>query len=226
MRWLVAAVLLGSSASLQATGLCGSGEVTNEHLKMRILILNAPVDTHSPYVHVDAPNADQSYTLNVGYRPTEAGLGRPAMLRVTALVPHPAQGDAEPHQIEWRSASGRWFNPGYWSTPERSFPDKEARGAVGYTMAQGAPFPYRTELLDQLARGGRFDFRSLDRDGDVVSSGAVDYPPHEAVARMYDTARAQAAARLKPCGEPAPAIRPYAPPATKKAGGESAPPTE
>ena len=211
MRWLFPSFVLCFSATVQAEPLCGSGSASDADVKMLVHIDKAEAGKFSPLVMVDAPNQDKSYTLLVSYRPTETGLGSPAKLHVKALVPYPAQGEPEPHQIEWRSTSGKWVNPGFWATPQRWSPKEDVRGKTNYPIAQGNPFPSRTEMLDELGRGARYEFRSLDRDGNVVSSGSVEYPDPQRINRMYEVAKAKAVANLKPCGPPAAVIRPYEP---------------
>lgn len=213
MRLFVTSLIVCFSASAHAELLCSVGEASDANLKLRVDITNATADRLEPLVMVTAPNPDKSYTLMISYRPTEAGLGQPSMFYVKALVPYPTQGEPEPLRIEWRSGSGPWVNPGFWSTPQRWFPKEEMRGATDYKIAQGKPFPSRTDLLDEIGRGARFEFRNLDQNGDVVNSGWAEYPEPQRIAQMYHIARAGAVARLSPCGPPAAVIRPYVPPA-------------
>jgi hypothetical protein len=104
-----------------------------------------------------------------------------------------------------------------WSGPQRLFPNEEARFAASYRLAQGEPFPHTTEVLDQMARGVRYEFRNLDEQANVVSTGAADYPPQQIIDELYATAREEAVARLRPCDtrRVAPVV-PAAPPKPKR----------
>jgi hypothetical protein len=221
MFWLlsVAASLASSGPPVSAppAKLCGGDDSSRGNVSMTLRILNAPTDLHSPYVGVRARSDDGSYTFSVGYRPTQQGLGKPHIVHVDALVHFASEADARPLRLEWRAPGEAWSNPRHWSTPQRHFPGEEARFSTNYRLGQGAPFPHGTEVLDDLARGVRYEFRMLDEAGQIVGTGAAVYPPGPDIEEMYASARKQALARLKPC-DPAKgkAIVPVAPPATNK----------
>ena len=197
--------------------LCGGADLTRGRVSMTLRILNAPADFHSPYVHVRARNEDGSYSLSVGYRPTEQGLGRPHNVYVDALVGFASEAEVRSIRIEWREPGGTWSNRIMWSEPQRLFPNEEARFAADYRLAQGEPSPHTTEALDQMARGVRYEFRNLDQQANVVSTGAADYPPQQVIDEMYAVARAEAVARLKPCDtRQVPLVVQAAPPAPKR----------
>jgi hypothetical protein len=200
-------------APASPASLCGSADLSRGNVLMAVRILNAPADLHSPYVIVRARNEDGSYSLSVGYRPTEQGLGKPHNVHVDAKVRFASEAEARPLRLEWREPGGAWSIPVLWSTPQRHFPNEEARFSANYRMGQGEPFPHGTDVLDNMARGVRYEFRNLDEAGNVVSAGATDYPPQQVIDEMYATARRQAVARLRPCStRQAPAVVPVAPP--------------
>lgn len=199
-------------APASPANLCGSADLSRGNLSMTLRTLNAPADLHSPYVSVRARNEDGSYSLSVGYRPTEQGLGKPHIVHVDALVHFTSDAEARPLRLEWREPGGAWSNPVRWSTPQRPFPSEETRFGANYRLGQGEPFPHDTDVLDNMARGVRYEFRNLDQAGSVVSAGTTDYPPQQVIDEMYATAREQAVARLRPCAVgQAPAVVPMAP---------------
>jgi hypothetical protein len=201
------------AASAPPARLCGGADLVRGNVSMILRILNVPTDLHSPYVGARARNADGSYSLSVGYRPTKKGLGRPHIVHVDALAPFASEAEVRPLRLEWRAPGEAWTNPKHWSEPQRHFPKEEARYATNYRLGQGLPHPHGTEVLDNLAKGVRYEFRSVDEAGRVVASGSADYPPQRVMEEMYATARKQALARLKPCSTGrAPSIVPVAPP--------------
>ena len=199
--WSLAVIVasVATSASGSTTRLCGGADLSRGNVSLTLRILGAPADPHSPYVGVRARNEDGSYTLSVGYRPTERGLGKPQSVYVDVLVNFPIESDARPLRLEWREPGGAWSNLIMWSTPQRQFPREEARFSTSYRLGQGEPYPHGTDLLDNLARGARYEFRNLDQAGNVVSTGTAEFPPQQVMEAMYATARAEAAARLRPC---------------------------
>jgi hypothetical protein len=218
MRWIAAGVMFCLSASAQAKELCGRGSASSGRLELTVLASQEGSAPRVTYVYVQTSNPDGSYRLSVGYDPTDAGLGAPTSAEVQIVMPVPDPERAEPEQVMWRAGSGPWFNPGYWSTPRRTFVDpKETRGSVGYGMAQAPVLAYRAELLQALDGGVSYEFKRIDRSGREIGSGSVDYPPSQRIAELYDKARRQALAKLRPCGNAppmtsAPAPSPPAPP--------------
>jgi len=194
---------LGASVAAQApsplANLCGGSDLSRGNVTMAVRILNAPADLHSPWVHVRARNEDGSYSLVVDYRPTEQGLGRPHMVHVDALVSFASDAEARPVRFEWREPGEAWLSPASWTTPQRHSPNEEARFRANYRMGQGEPLPHGTGVLDDVARGVRYEFRNLDQEGHVVSTGVADYPPQQMIEDMYAVAKRQAVARLRPC---------------------------
>ena len=216
---LLIATVAGVAAPAPASPakFCGSADLSRGNLSMIVRILDAPADFNSPYVAVRAPNEDGSYSLSVGYRPTQRGLGKPHIVHVDVLVHFDSDAAARPLRLEWREPGGAWSDPVLWSSPQRHFPNEEARFRANYRLGQGEPFPHGTDVLDNMARGVRYEFRNLDQEGNVVSTGAADYPPQQVIDEMYATAKRQAAARLRPCPEGrAPPIVPAAPSTTNR----------
>ncbi len=207
------AAVITAQAPAPPARLCGGADLSRGKLSMTVRILNAPADLHSPWVHVRSRNDDGSYSLTVDYRPTEQGLGKPNMVHVDALMSFAGDAEARPIRFEYREPGEAWLNPVSWMTPQRHSPDEEARFRAIFRMGQGEPLPHGTDVLDEMARGVRYEFRNLDEAGNVVSTGTADYPPQQVIEGMYSTARAQAVARLRPCptGQP-PAIVPAARP--------------
>jgi hypothetical protein len=207
MRWIAAGLMLCLSVAAQAKELCGVGEASSGRLEARLMVSPVDGNLRVTFMHIQTSNPDGTYRLSVHYHPTEAGLGTPTIADVEAVVPVPDPEQAEPEQIMWRAGPGAWFNPGYWDTPRRTFADpKETKGTVRYRLGQGRVHPYRTELLETFGPGVRWEFRPLDRNGREIGSGAVDYPPSKAIAALYDETRAEAFAKLRPCGTYGPPI--------------------
>lgn len=208
MRWIAAGAMLCLSAAAQAEELCSKGQASGERLDLSVLVSkNGAAPPQVTYVHVHAAGGDGSYRLSVHYDPTDAGLGIPTRAAIEISMPVPDPEQAAHEQIEWRAGSGPWFNPGDWATPRRIAADpKEIRGSVHYTMAQGRIHPYRAELLGTFGTGIRYEFRRIDPAGRPIGSGSVDYPSSTVIAGLYDRARAQAVANLRPCGGSAPPI--------------------
>jgi hypothetical protein len=201
MRSIAAIAMLCLSAAAQAEALCGVGEASSGGLKARVMVSPEDGAPRVTYFHVQASNPDGTYQLSVHYDPTDAGLGTPMMASVEAYMPVPDPERAEPEQIEWRAGPGPWFHPGYWGTPQRTGVDPTStKGSVHYTLAQGRVHPYRTELLERFGPGVRWEFRRLDESGREIGSGAVDYPSSKAIAALYGETRAEAFAKLRPCG--------------------------
>jgi len=197
--------------------LCGGADFSRDNAAMTLRFLGAPADLHSPYVHVKVRNEDGSYSFSVGYRPSEQGLGKPHMVHVDTLVSFPSDADVRPLRLEWRAPSEAWSRPLHWSTPQRFSPSEEVRFRANYRLGQGAPFPHGTEVLDILAKGARYEFRSVDQRGEILSAGSASYPRREVIEEMYSVAREQALGRLKPCKDgPGAKIVPVAPPARNK----------
>lgn len=208
-----AAVLLCLSAGAQAEELCSSGNARSGGLQITLLVSKKD---HAPpvvtYMHVTAPNPEKSHSLSVHYNPTDAGLGTPTRAEVDIFFKVPDPERAEPERIEWRLGSGPWFNPGTWGTVRPAYGNpKDGSAMVSHTLAQGRIHPYRTELLDALVPGVRWEFRRLDRQGREIGSGAVDYPPARVIAGLYERARANGVGGLRPCRHDGPPI--VAPPA-------------
>lgn len=201
LRRFIMGLVLCSPAAVQAENLCARGEVSNGPLKMTVVMAIADGRTQTLYASVTPSNPSEPYALEVLYRPTEAGLGPAERLDVQARVPLPTDGKPQPHQIEWRMGPDEWFNPGYWSTPDR-WESAATTGIVRYNMAQSPPHPVRSEILAAVARGIRYEFRSLGMTGNTVGSGWVEYPAAAAIVDMYAEARARTVANLKPCGPP------------------------
>lgn len=226
MRLLAATALLCLSAQAGAEELCSAGEASGGRL---VVTLTVSKQDKSPprvtYMHVGATGADSDYKLSVWYDPSDAGIGTPVMTGVEIRMPVPDPERAEPERIEWRVGSGAWFNPGYWGNPGRSGADpKQIRGSVHYTIAQSQVHPYRIELLDTFAPGVRWEFRRLDREGRVIGSGAVNYPPSQVVDALYRRARAQGIAGLRPCGSDGPPMIALPAPRPMRIGPPAGPP--
>jgi hypothetical protein len=203
---------LQAPTSASPLPLCGGADFSRDTAAMTLRFLGAPADLHSPYVHVKVRNEDGSYSFSVSYRPTEQGLGKPHMVHVDTLVSFPSDADVRPLRLEWRAPGEAWSSPLHWSTPQRFSSSREIRFRANYRLGQGAPFPHSTEVLDNLAKGVRYEFRSVDQSGETLSAGSASYPPRKVIEEMYSAAREQALARLEPCNDgPAPKIVPVAP---------------
>jgi hypothetical protein len=207
---------LAAPASASPPPLCGGDDLVRGNVAMTLRILNAPADLHSPYVSVTVRNEDRSYRISVGYWPTRKGLGKPGIVHVYALIRFASEAEARPVRLEWRAPGETWTNsPAYWA-PQRFFPKEEPRFETSERLGQGPPLPHGTEVLDNLAKGVRYEFRSFDKAGQMVASGTVLYPPQRVMEEMYATARKSALGRLKPCdmgmGPPMVQTVPPAPP--------------
>lgn len=193
----VAAVVAPAPASPAA--LCGGDDLSRGNVSMTLRIMDAPADFHSPDVGVRARNEDGSYSFSVGYRPTEHGLGRPHIVHVDILIGLAGNAEARPLRLEWRAPGEAWSTRPNWSTPRRPFPREQPRFGANYRLGQSGPHAHDTEVLDNLAEGMRYEFRNLDQEGRIVSTGAIVYPPQRVIEEMYATARTQALRRLRPC---------------------------
>lgn len=210
--WSIAFATGAAAQAVPPAALCGGADMVRGNVTLTLRILNAPTDLHSPYTHVRVRNEDGSYSLSVGYRPGEKGLGKPQIVHVDALIGFVSDAEARPLRIEWREQGSAWRSPVAWSTPERAFPNEEARFRANYRMAQGEPFPHDSDVLDALARGQGYDFRNVDQNGAIVGSGSVGYPPQSVMNEIYAAAEAQALARLEPCRDGPVLTVPPAPP--------------
>lgn len=208
---------LAASPPAVPARLCGNGGLTRGNASMILYFLDAPANLHSPHVGVTALNEDGSYRVSVGYRPTQLGLGRPQIVHVEARIALAGEAEARSLRLEWRAPGEAWTAPRRWSEPQRFFPSEEPRFRVNYRLGQGEPYPHGTEVLDTLANGVRYEFRNVDEEGRIVSTGAAVYPPQSVIEDMYAAAKAEALGRLRPCAADAPPVRVSpSPPASNK----------
>ncbi|TFI57331.1 hypothetical protein E2493_15820 [Sphingomonas parva] len=200
MRWIAAGALLALPAAGHAAERCGKAALSEGPVSIDVWV--SQQDASPPRVtwtHASVAGGDGAYWLEGHYDPTETGLGTPVSLEVRALTAPPAEGEGDPEQIVFRVDSGPWSEP-LWANPRRAGEGASARGEVSRRLAQGRTFPYRTEWLEAAARGDRFDFRRRDAWDREIGSGSVAYPPAETIEALYRAARAQALAKMRPCG--------------------------
>lgn len=205
VRWIcvVTAVLLSPAALAESK--CSRGSIAQDNFELTIALaqddLQAPRTTVLSLV---AHSADRLLRIEAWYGVEPDGLIRPGRFHLVWVSPAFPDRPPVAATIRWQQEGGAWSKLPTLIYPGTRIADP-ARVEYRFQVSQRSEFKgltYRSELLGELARGGRFVARRLGAGDEEFATGSVDYPDEKTVNALYAQVNEQAIAGLKPCGPP------------------------